>query len=204
MPARKDSRKVAQAWIELKADDLEAASALEVAKGQLAAGQGLQRLRRMRLIELEGKLPARDQLEALLHGSTQFYNPHKERCVVRMAADEAPPLQPGERAVLVIERDGTRRAAAERWWEHETGDSVQVREGVAWALSFDGGADGAQDRDLALVRGRRHGLLCNPHSQECRWAEDSVPVPWIETGSATSKDSAPRRRRSSPSTRSKR
>ena len=202
MAARKETRKVAQAWIELKADDLEAASALEVARGQLAAGQHLQRLRRIRLIELEGRLPAREKLEDLLHGSTQFYNPHKERCVVRLTAEESPPLQAGERAVLVTERDGSRRAAAERWWQHETGEKVSVREGTAWALTFDSSAESAKAHDLALVRGRRHGLLCNPHSQECRWAEDHVPVPWIQPDGAVS-EAAPVRRRS-PSTRSKR
>jgi hypothetical protein len=202
MAARRETNKVAQAWIELKADDLEAASALEVAKHQLAAGQDLKTLRRIRLIELEGRLPARERLEELLHGSTQFYNPHKERCVIRMTADEAPPLHPGERAVLVIEREGARRAAAERWWEHETGDSVTVREGVAWALTYEPGSE--PDEDLALVRGRRHGLLCNPHSQDCRWAEDSVPVPWIEPEASAAPESAPTRRRSSSSTRSRR
>ena len=194
--ARKETRRVAQAWIELKADDLEAASALDVAKSQLAAGQHLQRLRRIRLVELEGRLPARERLEELLHGSTQFYNPHKERCVVRLSSDDPAPLVPGERAVLVTEKDGTRRPAAERWWEHETGDTVSVREGIAWALSFEPGVDDARAGDLALVRGRRHGLLCNPHSQECRWAEGSVPVPWIETGSGAASGRTPARRKS--------
>ncbi|TMQ71558.1 MAG: hypothetical protein E6K80_05195 [Candidatus Eisenbacteria bacterium] len=202
MAGRKESRRVAQAWIELAAIDLEAASALEVAHDQLAAGRRLQRLRRMRLIELEGRLPARERLESMLHGSTQFYNPHKERCIVRLSAGEPAPVASGEHAVLVVERAGDRRAAAERWWRHETGETVIVREGTAWLLTFENGAGEAELEDLALVRERRRGLLCNPHSQECRWAKDAIPLPWLGSETPAS-DSRPARRTSSP-TRSKR
>lgn len=204
MVTRKETRKVAQAWIELVAEDPEAASALEVARQQLAAGRHLARLRRIRLVELDGKLPARERLEALLHGSTQFYNPHKERCVVRLTADEPAPLHNGERAALVFERGGTRRAAAERWWQHETGDMVTVREGTAWVLAFDAGSEPDALEDLALVRGRRHGLLCNPHSQECRLAIDEVPLPWLETEASQALDAKSARLKSTAPPRSKR
>jgi hypothetical protein len=203
MGARKETAKVAQAWVELLSEDPEASSALDVARTHLAEGRHLKDLRRIRLFEIEGRLPARERLEALLHGSTQFYNPHKERCELRMNAQESPPLRSGERAVLVVEREGARRGAAERWWLHETGDAVRVREGVAWALSFDAGAPSQDAADLAMVRGRRHGLLCNPHSQECRWAEDAVPLPWLETDDAPA-DAKPARRKATPSPRSKR
>jgi hypothetical protein len=166
----------AQAWIVLKADDPEAVSAEGVARAHLPAGETLVSLRRMRLFELAGGLPGRDELAELLHRSTQFYNPHKERCVVRTDADDAPPLQPGERAALVWERGGERRAAAERWWHHETGKRIEVREGVVWAMRFVGG-DG-RAAELTMLRDRRHGLLCNPHAQDCRLAEGEVPLPW--------------------------
>ena len=178
MATRRGADKVAQAWIELRSDDPEAVSALAVARAHLPAGKPLRGLRRMRVMELRGKLPARDRLESLLHRSTQFYNPHKERCAVRMTQSDPAPLRAGERAVVVVDRDGARRAAAERWWLHETGVAVEVREGIAWALVFDeGGAEALED--LALVRGRRHGLLCNPHSQECHVAGERVPLPWL-------------------------
>lgn len=178
MAIRKGADKVAQAWIELRSDDPEAVSALAVARAHLPAGRSLRGLRRLRLVELRGRLPARERLESLLHRSTQFYNPHKERCAVRMASADPPPLRAGEHAVVVVDRGGARRGAAERWWLHETGVAVEVREGTAWALSFDG--DGAEQvEDLALVRGRRHGLLCNPHSQDCHVAGESVPLPWL-------------------------
>ena len=41
------------------------------------------------------------------------------------------PIEPREIVVLVTERDGERRPAAERWWRHETGKDIEVREGVA-------------------------------------------------------------------------
>jgi hypothetical protein len=195
MALRKETRKVAQAWIELLSEDPEAASALDVAKSELAAGQHLRGLRRIRLFEIEGRLPTRERLEVLLHGSTQFYNPHKERCVVRLAARDAAPLRPEERAILVVERDGARRGAAERWWLHETGEAVTVREGVAWALSFDAEGGSQDAEDLALVRGRRQGLLCNPHSQECRWADERVPLPWLEADEDPMAASRPSRRK---------
>jgi hypothetical protein len=189
MATRRGATKVAQAWIELVSDDPEAVSALAVARAHLPAGRNLSGLRRMRVFEIRGPLPARERLEALLHRSTQFYNPHKERCALRVSATEAAPLRPGEHAVLVVDRDEARRAAAERWWLHETGTAVEVREGTAWALAFDGDGAGAVE-DLALVRGRRHGLLCNPHSQDCRVAGASVPVPWLSEA-----DPPPSRRR---------
>src|SRR5262245_56696444 len=175
---RRGTQKVAQAWIELVSDDPEAVSALFVARAHLPAGRRLRSLRRLRVFEIRGRLPARDEIESLLHRSTQFYNPHKERCVVRIQEAEAAPLRTGEHAVIVVERGGARRSAAERWWEHETGVEIEVREGTAWALAFEN--EGSSDvEDLMLVRGRRHGLLCNPHSQDCRVAGERVPVPWL-------------------------
>ena len=176
---RRAAAKIAQAWIELKADDPEAVSALAVARAHLPLGNRLTGLRRMRLVEITGALPGREQVESLLHHSTQFYNPHKERCTVRVKQDDPPPFEAGGRAVLVVEREGARRGAAERWWKHETGEAVEVREGTAWVVRV------AQPQDddleeLTLVRGRRHGLLCNPHSQDCRLAGDVVPVPWLQ------------------------
>jgi hypothetical protein len=174
--------KVAQAWIELKADDPEATSALSVARAHLPVGARLAGLRRMRLVEIAGALPGREQVESLLHHSTQFYNPHKERCAVRMTSADAAPLEVGEHAVLVVDRAASRRAAAERWWRHETGENVEVREGTAWVVRLMVHPSHRLEtdlEDLALVRGRRHGLLCNPHSQDCRLAEDLVPLPWL-------------------------
>ncbi len=182
MAKPKRAAQSAQAWIELLSDDPEAVSALAVARAHLPAGRALRGLRRMRLLELSGALPPRRELEALLHRSIQFYNPHKERCAVRVTSADPVPLRPGERVVLVYERGGERRAAAERWWLHETGMPVEVREGVAWALSL---ADGEGElEDLALVRGRRHGLLCNVHSQECRIPAGEIPLAWMAASGA--------------------
>jgi hypothetical protein len=198
-------RSTAQAWIELVSADPEALSALDVARDQLAAARHLKGLRRIRLVELAGTIPARDRLEALLHGSTQFYNPHKERCAVRLGKEEAAPLRAGERAVLVFERGGARLPAAERWWKHETGEEVEVREGTVWVLSFDETRTTAEEvEDLALVRGRRHGLLCNPHSQDFRVAGESVPLPWLDRNDAPGVPSRSTRRRSAGPARSKR
>lgn len=177
MPRRQAS-KVAQAWIELKADDPEAVSALAVARAHLPVGHRLTGLRRVRLMEIAGALPGREQVESLLHHSTQFYNPHKERCTVRIAAGDPAPLEADHRAVLVVDREGARRGAAERWWKHETGEDVEVREGTAWVVRLAQPQEGDLE-ELTLVRGRRHGLLCNPHSQDCRLAEGTVPLPWL-------------------------
>ena len=176
----------AQAWITLLADDPEAASALAVARARLAEGQGLEGLRRLRLVELHGELPVRADLEALLHRSTWFYNPHKERCALRVTARESAPLEGGEVAVRVMERGGERRAAAERWWRHETGQTVEVREGVVWALRFEPGVNAAEcARGLAELTRRGHGLLCNPHAQAGALAVDGrPPLPWLEPGEA--------------------
>jgi hypothetical protein len=199
MANRKPATRVAQAWVELISDDPEALSALGVARARLAAGRDLERLRRVRLIELEGALPARERIEALLHGSTQFYNPHKERCSIRLAGEDPVPLDPEERAVLVFERDGIRRPAAERWWRHQTGDSVEVREGVVWALGF--GAEHPSREtveELALVRGREQGLLSNPHSQGYRVANERIPVPWLTTATDPEEGRRGRRKPAKP------
>lgn len=180
MGRKRSAKHCSQAWVELHSDDPVAVSALGVARTHLAAGRALRTLRRMRLFELSGALPDRDEIAERLHRSIQFYNPHKERCTVRAAASEPVPIRPGERIVLVFDRDGARRSAAERWWRHETGTPIEVREGVVWALSFEEPAVASTAvEDLALVRSRRHGLLCNPHSQEVRLATESIPLPWI-------------------------
>ncbi len=170
--------RVAQAWISLHAEDPEAVSALAVARSRLAVGDEIVALTRLRLIELRGPLPTRPRLERLLHGSIQFYNPHKERCEVRTNAREAGPAKPGQHVVVVTERDGERRPAAERWWLHETGSRIEVREGVAWRIEIAPGSKFVLD-DLVTVRDRRHGLLCHPRSQEARVASGRIPLPWI-------------------------
>ena len=171
----------AQAFVELRAHDPEAGSALVVARTQLEAGRDLVSLRRMRVFELAGSLPGREELADRLHGSTQFYNPAKERCVVRSAEDDPSPFAPEEALVLVVERGDDRRPGAERWWKHETGVRVEVREAVVWALRFEGAADAAaRVGDLAVARDRAHGLLANPHSQEHRICIGSAPpLDWV-------------------------
>jgi hypothetical protein len=169
-----------QAWIELLAEDPEAQSAESVAHARLGAGAGLVALRRVRLIELKGPLPARREVEGLLHRSIQFYNPHKERCHVRATTRDPVPVRPGEVAVLVWERDDERRPAAERWWEHQTGARIEVREGTVWLAMFASGGDpGGRARRLAITDRRDSGLLCNPNSQEWRLAVERVPLEWF-------------------------
>ncbi len=171
---------VFQAWVELRADDPEAVSALGVARGRLASGRALTALHRSRLFEVAGSRRSRAEVEALLHASTQFYNPHKERCTVRLGADEPIPCPPASEIVLVWERGGERRTAAERWWRHETGETVEVREGVVWALKFEDGVDsGGAARELTWLRDARHGLLCNPWSQAARPGSARDALPWM-------------------------
>ena len=186
-----DPVRIGQAWIEPVAEDVEAMSALAVAHGRLPAGRMLQGLRRMRIFELRGSLPDRAELADLLHRSTQFYNPAKERCSVRLEAHDASPVATGEVGLLVLERGGDRRPAAERWWRHETGRRVEIHEGVAWLLRFRGGRKEEAARELAVLRDREHGLLVNPHWQDAQVAAGEAPIPWImadaPTGRAASK-----------------
>ena len=181
MARERETARTAQAWIEPLADDPEAMSALAVARARLRAGGALTGLRRMRVFELRGAIPDRAKVAELLHRSIQFYNPAKERCTIRLEPRDPVPLAARETALLVLERGGERRPAAERWWRHETGASAEIREGTAWALTFrEGeGSEGAA-RDLVTLRDRGHGLLCNPHWQEARIAAGTVPLPWIE------------------------
>lgn len=179
--AERRRRRVVQAWIEVVSEDPEADSALHAARTRLAAGARLASVRRLRLFELNGPLPGGPSCAELLHRSTQFYNPHKERCTVRAGVREAAPVARGEQVVLVLEREGARRPAAERWWRHETGASIEVREGTAWVLAFapeEDDAAGAAE-SLARVRDSRHGLFCNPHAQEARVSAGKLPLPWL-------------------------
>lgn len=173
--ARRKSKPV-QAWIELKADDPEALSTLDVARAHLPSGKDLESVRRLRLFELSGKLPDAEAVAELLRRSTQFLNPHKERCTVRVEAEDAAPLSAEEWAVLVVERGGDRRAAAERWWHHVTGQRIEVREGIVWALRFRRGGEAAA-RGMIELRDRAHGLLCNPHSQDYVITRGEIPLP---------------------------
>lgn len=165
-PERAGGGATAQAWVSLRSEDPEAASAFGVARERLAAARSLCELRRYRVFELRGALPATERLESLLHRSTQFYNPGKERCRVRRDTDECSPVRAGDVVALVAERGGDRRTAAERWWRHETGERIEVREGVAWVMRFEPAAGSeALAAELAIARGRDAGLFCNPNSQ---------------------------------------
>jgi hypothetical protein len=186
MSARSTQR-VAQAWIELSTDDPEAISARDVARRRLGAGRELASLRRLRVFELQGILPGRARIEQLLHRSTQFYNPHKERCTLRLSTRDRAPVGREERAVLITERGGESRPGAERWWRHECGEEVRIREGTAWVARFAAGDPESALRELAVLRDRRHGLLANPVFQDVRFAEDKVPLEWFDVNAEASK-----------------
>jgi hypothetical protein len=167
----------AQAWVALRAEDPEAGSAFAVARERLEAAGGLRELRRFRVFELRGPLPGGPELEELLHRSTQFYNPAKERCTVRRSPGAPSPVDAAEAVALVVERGGDRRAAAERWWRHETGARIEVREAVAWVMRFEPGTDAAaRAAELAVARERGTGLFCNPHAQEADVATGPPPL----------------------------
>src|SRR5437867_845690 len=160
---------VTQAWIELNADDPEAVSAFGVARARLASGRALTELKRARLVEISGTRRPLAEVEQLLHASSQFYNPHKERCSLRVSTADPLPCPSDAVLVVVWEREGERRGAAERWWRHETGEEVEVREGIVWMLRFAAEVDRLEAaRGLTRVRDARHGLLCNPWSQVSR------------------------------------
>ncbi len=177
-----EPRSHALVFVELRAADPEAVSALQVAHAHLEGGADLAALRRWRIFELRGELPERAELDERLHRSTQFLNPAKERCTIVAGPEDRAPFAAHEAAVLVFDRGGERRPAAERWWRHAGGARIEVREGVAWALSCVGGApDAAQVERVAVTRSRSRGLLCNPHSQVWRWtaAGEAPPADWI-------------------------
>jgi hypothetical protein len=184
-----------QAFVELRAEDPEATSALAVARAHLDAARALEDLRRVRVFELAGALPDRAALAEHLHGSTQFYNPVKERCVVRADEGDTAPFAPDETLVLVLERGGERRPGAERWWRHETGERIEVREAVVWAMRFAVGGDAvALASELAVTRDRAHGLLANPQFQDVRvWPDHAPPLDWLSRRRAP----APKRARRS-------
>jgi hypothetical protein len=178
MTPRNTSR-IAQAWIELRSDDPEAVSALEIARRRVAGGRRLRSLRRIRLFELTGSLPSQAKLADLLHRSTQFYNPHKELCTVRMRGGALPATDATTWVALVTERDGGRRAAAERWWRHETvRTSRSARPSPGFKRSMVRWTKAAAE-ELTVLRDRRHGLLCNPHAQQWSLSGADVPLPWI-------------------------
>jgi len=179
-----------QLYVELRAADPEAVSARGVARERLAAGRRLAELRRLRVFELAGELPGRAEAQALFDRSTWFYNPVKERATVRDSAAAPAPFSTGESLVLVVDRGLERRAAAERWWRHETGVRAEVREAVVWGLTFAGTGDAEADAtSLAVTADRAHGLFANPHFQDWRLARgDAPPWPWLGKPKRTRKE----------------
>ena len=114
---------------------------------------------------------------------------------MRANAAAPAPFRAEESLVLVLDRGLERRPAAERWWRHETGGKVAVREGTAWALTFEPGEDSARSAaSLAAVTDRRHGLFSNPHFQDWRAGTGaSPPWPWLtkKLASRTRKEDTP-------------
>jgi len=188
-----EARQLTQAYVELLAEDPEAVSALTIARARLAAGRRLRSLRRVRVFEISGALPVPGEMQELLHRSTRFYNPAKERCTMRAAEREPAPFAPDEALVLVLDRGLERRPAGERWWKHETGEKVEMREGTVWALAFEPGEDAAaRAGELAELKDRRNGLFANPHFQDWRPGEGSSPPwPWLERPRKRAKEDRP-------------
>jgi hypothetical protein len=82
--------------------------------------------------------------------------------------------------VLVWERGGARRPAAERWWRHETGETVAVCEGVVWALRFAVGTDAAE----RCASWRRHAISGTDSSRtgsrrNIGVQDQAPPLAWI-------------------------
>ena len=174
-------KRCVQAYVELTSADPEATSALGVARERLAAGRTLESVRRLRVFEIAGSALDHDAIAVRLHASTQFYNPARERCVLRTAAHDPVPAGGEEALVLVFERGGERRMPAERWWRHDAGERVEVREGVVWALAFAPGEDAAvRAAELAVTHSRAEGLFANPHVEEHRvCAGAAPPLDWM-------------------------
>src|SRR5205814_8530288 len=109
-------------------------------------------------------------------------NPAKESAALRTSAAGSAPFAADERLVLVLDRGLERRAAAERWWRHETGARVEVREGTVWALAFEPGADAERcSAALAAATDRAHGLFSNLQFQDWRAGAGAAP-PWPRLG----------------------
>jgi len=187
-PATPSRSRSAQAWVELRSSDPWAWTALHAIRTHLPGGQKLRSMRRVRMFELSGALPARGRLEDLLHRSTQFYNPHKEGCVLRRGVRDPVPVGAGDTSVVVWERDGGRCGAAERWLKRETGKAVRVRESTVWVLGWEPGMSEAdrleRTRDLAVLRDRRHGLLANPHAEDAAVHRGAPPLPALPASEA--------------------
>ncbi len=101
----------------------------------------------------------------------RYVNANRDACAwwtgPRPYPDRAPP---GGSAVdiWVCEGDGEDRVAA-RYFRRQTAAPLErVRRGILWRLCFPGrDLDAARERaaDTAVTRGRRHGLLSNPHAE---------------------------------------
>ena len=93
----------------------------------------------------------------------------------------------------MIERGGERRPAAERWWSQRPGDSIEVREGTAWALTFDDEEDADAERRASWSRWWTEVTACCATLTRRRrdWPRREIPLPWIgEAGRARRKETA--------------
>ena len=154
--------------VELRAEDPEASSALVVARERLDGGA--RAARAAALPRVRAARRAAGDATSSRSGCTARRSstiPAKERCVVRAGGRRSPSPVAGRarRSCWSSSAAASAGAAAERWWRHETGARVEVREGVVVGAAVRAGRGRAR-RSARSWRWRataRHGLFCNPH-----------------------------------------
>ncbi len=163
--------------VTLKIFDNVAASALYALRDRLGYSR-IQSLHRsdywsLVLHDLDGDR-ALEAVERVVSKTALFANPNKHRWSthVNVSLEDLVPREEGTTvaAVLVEDEDdakaaGVRDALSQRG---DLGQMIDVRHGTWWVLHFDGLSREdtlAAVNEIAVTKGRRQGLFCNPHYQ---------------------------------------
>ena len=173
----------------LKITDLTALTALDAGQRMLSAGLILERLVREEIFLFESE-PGADpasfepKLGLAIESSNFFVNPNKERYRFLTARERGATWTPpaGAWGILARTRDDTRDEGllARLSREHPLPGLGAIRRARVWWLWTKGaGASDFYERLGPLV-GPKQGLLVNPHAENARLIEGSIPWTDVE------------------------
>jgi len=163
--------------VTLKIFDNVAASALYALRDRLRCEQ-IQSLDRsdywsIQLYDLDEKT-AVERIEQVVSRTALFANPNKHRWSIHSNAslvDLLPEKREGSVAAILVEDEDDAGAAELRETLIQRGDlgkRIEVLHGIWWVLHLGNLCPEAARtiaEEIAVTRGRRQGLLCNPHYQ---------------------------------------
>jgi len=158
---------VARRW--LKVVDPTALTARETLRHALGFGNQVKAIARSEVFAFgwEETVAPREILERLARETNLLQNPNKHHLEIAVGNE---PLRPRGNVWVLVTREGQGASLGETLARRRLvpGNAPRTGRGTLWELSLEGDSAerGVLARRMAVVRGRREGILSNPHVED--------------------------------------